>query len=141
MDKSPAQHRQINTEHTERRRAQCLERVSLAGRRGGKKRRIIVWRFQWKKMCFYLLTVQNKDRVPENVPTLWWKPSDMENVLEPMPRHTCENTHRHTPAHTRTHTHAHTHTQAYNRSSREKRQRTPIIEAFDAGFFYNALRI
>ena len=88
-----------------------------------------------EKNVFYLLIIQNKDRVPENVPTLWWKPSDIENVLEGSPgtrvkTHTQTRTRTHT--HALTHTHTQTRTQAYNRSSREKRQRTPIIEAFDA---------
>ena len=112
---------------------------AFAGRRGEKKENYRV-EVSMEKNVFYLLIIQNKDRVPENVPTLWWKPSDIENVLEGSPgtrvkTHTQTRTRTHTHTHSHTHTHTQTRTQAYNRSSREKRQRTPIIEAFDAVLF------
>ena len=53
-DKSRAQHRQINTEHTERRRAQCLERGSLRWKEGGKKGELSCGGFNGKKCVLFI---------------------------------------------------------------------------------------
>ena len=53
-DKSRAQHRQINTEHTERRRAQCLESGSLRWKEGGKKGELSCGGFNGKKCVLFI---------------------------------------------------------------------------------------